>query len=170
MPSPDAERVIAAATRAGLTIGVAESLTGGDVCVHLVAVPGSSAVLRGGVVAYALDVKVGVLGVRQRVLDVHGPVSEETATAMASGVRDVLHADIGISTTGAAGPEPHGGKPPGTAFVAVDIGDGQPRVREIHAEGTRAEVCAAARDAALDLAAITLEKLLDKGALNGEQA
>jgi nicotinamide-nucleotide amidase len=152
MPS-DAERVIAAATEAGLSIGVAESLTGGDVCVKLVAVPGSSAVLRGGVVAYAIDVKVSVLGVDPDALDRYGPVSRETVVAMARGVRHVLGADVGIATTGAAGPEPHGGQPPGTAYVGVDVGDGDPRVSALHVPGSRAEVCASVRDAALALAA-----------------
>lgn len=170
MPTPDAERVVAAATRAGRTIGVAESLTGGDVCRQLVEVPGASAVLRGGVVAYALGVKATVLNVDPDILDTHGPVSEETARAMAAGVRELLGADIGISTTGAAGPESHGGKPPGTAFVAVDAGGGRVHVREVHIEGSREQVCAGARDAALDLAAITVEQLLDEGAFNAEQA
>jgi nicotinamide-nucleotide amidase len=156
MPS-DAERVVAAAAAAGLTIAVAESLTGGDVSVNLVAVPGSSAVLRGGVVAYATDVKVSVLGVEPELLERHGPVSRETAIAMARGVRRVLGADVGIATTGAAGPEPHGGKPPGTAFIAVDADGVAARVEELHVEGSRREVCSAVRDAALALAAETLE-------------
>ena len=169
MPS-DAERVIAAATAAGLTVAVAESLTGGDVCVNLVAVPGSSAVLRGGVVAYAIDVKVSVLGVDQGLLDNHGPVSAETAAAMARGVREVLHADVGIATTGAAGPEPHGGKPPGTAFIAVDTGEGENYVDELRIAGGRAEVCAGVRDAALKLAANAIEHTKKTGASAREQA
>lgn len=159
MPTPDAERVIAAAVRAGRSIGVAESLTGGDVCAQLVSVPGASAVLRGGVVAYALEIKASVLGVDPAILDEHGPVSEETVLAMASGVRRALGADVGIATTGAAGPEPHGGKPAGTAFVAVDIGDGAPRVGELRAGGSRDEVRAVARDEALSLAAEVIEAL-----------
>jgi nicotinamide-nucleotide amidase len=169
MPS-DAERVIRAATAARLTVGVAESLTGGDVCVHLVAVPGSSAVLRGGVVAYALDVKLSLLGVDPGVLDAHGPVSAETAVAMARGVRAALHADVGVATTGAAGPEPHGGKPPGTAFVAVDIGEGEPRVEELHLEGDRRAVCAGVRDAALALTANAIQHTAKTGELTREQA
>ncbi len=159
MPTPDAERVIAAAVRAGRSIGVAESLTGGDVCAQLVSVPGASAVLRGGVVAYAIEIKASVLGVDPAILDEHGPVSEETVLAMASGVRRALGADVGIATTGAAGPGPHGGKPAGTAFVAVDIGDGAPRVGELRAGGSRDEVRAAARDEALSLAAEVIEAL-----------
>jgi nicotinamide-nucleotide amidase len=166
----DAERVIAAAQAAGLSIGVAESLTGGDVCVRLVGVPGSSAVLRGGVVAYASDIKVRVLGVDQGELDRYGPVSRETALAMARGVRVALGADVGIATTGAAGPEPHGGKEPGTAFVAVDSGDDAPAIVELHVPGSRRDVCAGVRDAALALAADAVEGTLKNGALDGEQA
>jgi nicotinamide-nucleotide amidase len=169
MPT-EPERVIAAASAAGVSIGVAESLTGGDVCVRLVGVPGSSAVLRGGVVAYASDVKVRVLGVEQRDLDRYGPVSRETALAMARGVRVALGADVGIATTGAAGPDPHGGQPPGTAFIAVDAGDGIPAVVELHVPGSRRDVCAGVRDAALSLAADALEGIARNGAPSGEQA
>jgi nicotinamide-nucleotide amidase len=169
MPS-DAERVIAAAKAAGLTVAVAESLTGGDVCVKLVAVPGSSEVLRGGVVAYAIDVKVSALGVEPSLLDRHGPVSAQTAAAMARGVRAALGADVGIATTGAAGPEPHGGKPPGTAFIAVDSGDSAPRIEELDIEGDRTAVCAGVRDAALALAADEIEHHAKTGELKREQA
>lgn len=156
MTSPEARRVIELATGLGVTLAVAESLTGGDLCGALVAVPGASQVLRGGVVAYAEDVKTSLLGVPGAVLAEHGPVSAEVSLAMARGVRERLGADIGIGTTGAAGPEPHGGQAPGTAFVAIAVGDGAPRAVKLHLDGTREAVRAAVCEAALRELADTL--------------
>ena len=102
----------------GLTLAVAESLTGGLVASRIVSVPGSSEWFRGGVVAYASDVKFDVLGVPK------GPVvCEETAMAMADGVRQLLGADVGLSTTGVAGPTEQEGQPPGTVWLGVALGD-----------------------------------------------
>jgi nicotinamide-nucleotide amidase len=102
----------------GLTLAVAESLTGGLVASRIVSVPGSSEWFRGGVVAYASDVKFDVLGVPK------GPVvREETAMAMADGVRQLLGADVGLSTTGVAGPTEQEGHPPGTVWLGVALGD-----------------------------------------------
>ena len=95
--------------RRGLTLAVAESCTGGLATGRLTDVPGSSAYLRGGVVAYDNTVKRDVLGVSAGLLDVHGAVSEPVAAAMAAGVRRVMSADIGLSITGIAGPD--GGSP-----------------------------------------------------------
>ena len=88
----------------GLTLATAESATGGLVAARLTAVPGSSDVFRGSVVAYADDVKTRQLGVPTDVLDAHGAVSAETAEAMATGIRERLETDIGVSDTGVAGP------------------------------------------------------------------
>lgn len=102
----------------GLTLGVAESLTGGMIGSRLCDVPGASAVFRGGVVSYSTDVKQSVLGVPA------GPVvTEAAAIAMAVGARRVLGADVGISATGVAGPDPQEDQPPGTVCMAVVIGD-----------------------------------------------
>lgn len=98
----------------GASLAVAESLTGGLVAARLVNVPGASHWFRGGVVAYASDVKRSVLGVPP------GPVvSEVTAGAMASGVRKALGADIGLGVTGVAGPDDQDGERPGTVFLAT---------------------------------------------------
>jgi nicotinamide-nucleotide amidase len=103
----------------GLTLAVAESLTGGLVAFRLVSVAGASHWFRGGVVAYASDVKFDLLGVAE------GPVvSESAAEAMASGVRKRLGADVGLSVTGVAGPDLQDGEKPGTVFMAVARTDG----------------------------------------------
>jgi nicotinamide-nucleotide amidase len=102
----------------GLTLALAESVTGGLVGARLTSVPGASEVFRGGVVSYSSDVKRSLLGVPD------GPVvSGEAAEAMAVGVRTLLGADVGLSLTGVAGPAEQDGQPVGTLFVGVAIGD-----------------------------------------------
>lgn len=104
----------------GLTLALAESCTGGLVGNRITNVPGSSAYLKGGIVAYSNDVKQQSLGVRAETLAAHGAVSEETAVEMATGARRVLGADLGLAVTGVAGPE--GGtpeKPVGTVCFAL---------------------------------------------------
>ena len=101
---PAAAAVGTALERAGLTVAVAESCTGGLLGAALTAVAGSSAWVRGGVIAYANDVKVGLLGVPEDLLASHGAVSAETAAAMAVGVRQAAGADVGLAVTGVAGP------------------------------------------------------------------
>lgn len=148
MSGPDPSAVVALARTHGATIATAESLTGGAVCMALAEVPGVSDVLRGGVVAYQVEVKHEVMGVDTAALDEHGPVSREVAQEMASGVRKRMGARIGLATTGAAGPEPHGGKPPGTVWVAVDF-DGRVTARELFIDGDRSAVTRGAIDAVL---------------------
>lgn len=114
-----AAEVIALARRDGRTLAVAESLTGGLLTAALTAVPGASSVVRGGVVAYAVDVKRELLGVPADLLAAHGAVSEQTARTMASGAARLLGASAGVSTTGVAGPDPSEGQAPGTVHVAV---------------------------------------------------
>ncbi|MDQ3680806.1 MAG: competence/damage-inducible protein A [Actinomycetota bacterium] len=103
--------------RRGLSLGLAESLTGGLLASRLVGVPGASAWFRGSVVAYDAGVKHGVLGVPV------GPVvSEEAAAAMAEGAARVLGADVGLGITGVAGPDPQEGVAPGTVFMGLRVG------------------------------------------------
>lgn len=149
MSAPDPNAVVALARARDATVATAESLTGGAVCVALAEVPGVSDVLRGAVVAYEVEIKRDVLGVDPAVLDEHGPVSREVAQEMATGVRKVMGARIGLATTGAAGPAPHGGKPPGTVWVAVDF-DGQITARQLHVDGDRSAVTRAAINAVLE--------------------
>jgi nicotinamide-nucleotide amidase len=121
-----AEIVLELCRERGLTLATAESCTGGLVAARLTAVPGSSDVFRGSVVAYADDVKTGELGVPADVLATHGAVSAETAAAMAAGVRVRLEADIGVSDTGVAGPG--GGtpeKPVGLVYLHASGPDGE---------------------------------------------
>lgn len=114
-----AEQVLARARYLRLTMAVAESLTGGQLAAALTAVPGASAVFRGSVTAYATDLKAAILGVDGVLLDQVGAVHADVARQMAEGVRRVCRADLGLATTGVAGPEPQDGQPVGTVFVAV---------------------------------------------------
>ena len=113
-----ASRVVATLSARGLTLATGESLTAGLVAATIADVPGSSAVLRGGVVAYDREVKSDLLAVPVEVLD-SGLVTGTVAEAMARGAATALRADLGIGTTGVAGPEPHGGEPVGSVWIAV---------------------------------------------------
>ena len=113
-----AELVLGLLRERNLTLGTAESCTGGLVAGRLTDVPGSSDVFRGAIVAYANDVKAGQLGVPDEILAEHGAVSAETAAAMAHGARARLGVDVAVSVTGIAGPD--GGtaeKPVGLVFL-----------------------------------------------------
>ena len=124
----------------GLSVAVAESCTGGLMLGRLTDRPGSSAYVRGGIVAYANDVKVGVAGVPAELIERHGAVSEEVALALAQGARKVLGADIGIGVTGVAGPG--GGteeKPVGTVWLALVRPGGQ-ITRRADQRGSRADI------------------------------
>jgi len=135
----------------GITIAVAESCTGGLLGARLTAVPGSSDVVRGGVIAYDNAVKESVLGVLQGVLDEHGAVSEPVARAMARGVKAMVVCDAALSITGIAGPT--GGteaKPVGTVWIALDL-HGETQSKRFIMVGDRAEVRHRAAQAALEM-------------------
>lgn len=150
-----AAEVVGALVAAGRTVATAESLTGGLVCAALTSVPGSSAVVRGSVVAYATELKDAVLGVDADLLATGGAVQAEVARQMAVGVCRVLGADLGIATTGVAGPDPQDGRPVGTVFVAVAARD-HVVVRELALTGDRAAIRAATVAEALALCAAVL--------------
>lgn len=119
---------------AGLSLAVAESVTGGLVTARLTGVPGSSDVLRGGVTSYASEVKYEVLGVPE------GPVvTEDAAAAMAEGVCRVLGADVGLATTGVAGPDGQEGIAPGTVFIASHL-DGVTETAMLRLPGGREQI------------------------------
>ena len=134
-----AAEVIRLLTLSGETVAAAESLTGGLVAAALTDVPGASNAFRGGVVAYATELKAQLLGVDVGILKKHGPVYAPVAAAMAEGVRNRLGATIGVSTTGVAGPGPQDGHPAGTVHVAVSL-VGDTVVRTMALAGNRDEV------------------------------
>nr|WP_325212982.1 competence/damage-inducible protein A [uncultured Oscillibacter sp.] len=111
--------------RRNMTLATAESCTGGLVAEKLTAIPGASAVYRGGVVSYWTSVKGDVLRVPREILEKYGPVSAECARAMAEGVRKITGADLGVSVTGAAGPDPdERGVPVGVVYIGLAAPDG----------------------------------------------
>jgi len=132
----DVERLADAARAAGLTLAVAESLTGGSLSALLAAGPDSSEWYRGAIVSYSSDVKHHLLGVPE------GPVvSEPSARAMADAACRLLEADLSLSVTGSGGPDPQDGQPPGTVWMALhDRRDGSTRTRLEHFEGSPSEI------------------------------
>ncbi|MFN2466424.1 MAG: CinA family protein [Candidatus Dormibacteria bacterium] len=134
-----------------LTICAAESCTGGLVCAALTDLPGSSEYFMGGVVTYANDAKMGLLGVDRSMLDRLGAVSHEVAQTMVTGVRELFGADVAISVTGIAGPDAQGDKPVGLTYIGVAFRD-TVEVREYHWIGGRASNRVASVEAALALA------------------
>ena len=133
-------------------MAVAESLTGGLVAAALTDIPGASVVVRGGVLAYATDVKAHVLGVNEVLLAQVGAVDADVAEQMASGVRSLMGATYGLATTGVAGPDRVDGKPVGTVYVAV-VGPGSSRVKALSLSGDRGDIRADSVLAALTLLA-----------------
>jgi nicotinamide-nucleotide amidase len=127
----------------GASIGVAESLTGGLLVQALARVEGSGEWLTGGVVAYASEVKRTLLGVTAEKV-----VSRQCAEEMASGARRQLLADVAVSVTGVAGPDPQDGEPPGTVWIGVD--DGSTSSAQLFTtSGSPFDICAATVDEAL---------------------
>jgi len=149
--------------RRGLKIAVAESCTGGLVCDRITNVPGSSDYFIGGVVAYAYEAKVALLGVSWDTLHAHGAVSRETVLEMARGARRVLEADIGLSVSGIAGPG--GGlpnKPVGTTWVGLVAPAGE-WARIYQFGGDRGQNKAASAEAALQILFDYLQGNLEQG-------
>ena len=123
----------------GHRVATAESLTGGRLAALLTSVPGASATYVGGVVTYATELKVSLLGVADALVAEHGVVSAPCARAMARGVRTLTGATYALATTGVAGPDRQEGHPPGTVFLGV-AGPGGDRAVELALEGDRAAV------------------------------
>jgi nicotinamide-nucleotide amidase len=134
----------------GGTLAVAESLTGGLLAAALTSVPGASAVFRGGVVAYATDLKAALLGVPSGLLERHGAVHPSVAEAMAEGARRRLGAAVGAATTGVAGPDPSDGQPVGSVYIAVSSADGTTH-RHLALSGDRQQIRQATVEASLSL-------------------
>jgi nicotinamide-nucleotide amidase len=153
---PDlAGRIVALLTQRRLTVAVAESLTGGLLGAAVTAVPGASLVFRGGITAYATDLKSALLGISPAFLAEHGAVHPDVAAAMADGVRARLGAAVGVATTGVAGPDPQDGKAPGTVHIAVSA-DSFRVVRSLSLTGGRDEIRRRTVEQCLSLVWITL--------------
>ncbi len=152
----DPEAFVARLGELGWTVATAESLTGGLVAAEIVSVSGASRVFRGGIVAYATDLKHSLLGVEEALLAAHGPVHPRVARQMAEGVRRAtaegdVPADVGIATTGVAGPLASDGHPVGTVVIAVSTPLGS-RVETLALSGDRSRIRRQTTERALRLA------------------
>ena len=135
----------------GKTIVTAESITGGGIGSALTAVPGSSAVYKGGIISYTNEVKHNLLGVDYALLNTFGAVSAPVAEAMALGARKALEADVAVSVTGLAGPGgDEFGNPVGTVFIGFS-NEKITSVKECHFTGSREEIREKTIQAALEL-------------------
>ena len=148
-----AAEAVSALKKSRLALATAESCTGGLVAKKITDVSGASEVFEGGVVSYSNEVKMKLLGVSRETLAAHGAVSEETAREMALGAREKLGADVGLSTTGIAGPT--GGtkeKPVGTVCFGIASKAGaRTFTKRFGEDKTREEIREAASDFALSL-------------------
>ena len=134
----------------GVTFAAAESLTGGLIGARFTALPGASAVFKGGAVTYCNEVKAAMLAIDRAMIEEKGAVSYETAAAMAKGVRLAASADIGLSATGLAGPDGDGVHPVGTVFVGLADGENV-WVRQLRLGTRRQRVRALAANHAFDM-------------------
>jgi nicotinamide-nucleotide amidase len=150
------QAVVRLLATSGKTLACAESITGGGVGARLTSIPGASEVFVGSAVVYRNEAKMAVLGVSPETLAGPGPVSEECAREMAAGARRVFGSDLGLALTGAAGPESHGGAPPGVIWIALE-GDDLSHARGFQVPGERDRVRRWAEQAALDLVRRYLE-------------
>jgi nicotinamide-nucleotide amidase len=150
------QAVVRLLATSGKTLACAESITGGGVGARLTSIPGASEVFVGSAVVYTKPAKMAVVGVSPETLEGPGPVSEECAREMAAGARRVFGSDLGLALTGAAGPESHGGAPPGVIWIALE-GDDVAHARGFQVPGERDRVRRWAEQAALDLVRRYLE-------------
>lgn len=136
-PDPLAVETVRALRSARLTIATCESLTAGLVAATIATVPGASAVLRGGLITYATDLKSALAGVQADLLEHRGAVDPDVAAQMARGARTTCGATIGLSCTGVAGPDPQDGQPVGTVHLGLDREDAEPVVHRLSLAGDR---------------------------------
>lgn len=134
-----AAHVVAALAVSGVTLATAESLTAGLIAATVGGVPGASAVLRGGLITYATDLKHHLAGVDESVLAQDGAVSQRSAEQLAQGARSRCRADLGVSATGVAGPESQEGKPAGNVWIALADAE-HVETRELNLAGDRQQV------------------------------
>ncbi|NMD56167.1 MULTISPECIES: CinA family protein [Tsukamurella] len=160
MGAGDAARLVAALAERGETVASAESLTAGLFAATIADVPGASAVLRGGLIVYATDLKASLAGVPSGELNRNGPVHPDTARALADGARSRCGADWGVGLTGVAGPAEQDGVPVGTVHLGFS-GPSGTTVTTVWLDGDRARV----RRGAVETA---LRGLLDRVSANRE--
>lgn len=155
LAQPRAAAVLDALRARGETLATAESLTAGLVCAALTCVPGASAVVRGGLVVYATDLKAALAGVSEQLLAEHGAVHPQVAEELASGARARCAASWGLGLTGVAGPDPQDGISPGRVYLALS-GTSETHHRTLDLTGDRDTIRAGAVIAAVDLLAATV--------------
>lgn len=168
VPETDAAALVARLVESGRTLACAESLTGGLLAATIVDVPGASDAFLGGIVAYATELKRALVDVDAHLLRRRGPVDPAVAEQLADHVRvlcavDGRPADVGLGTTGVAGPDPQDGHPPGTVYVGIASPRGIRSVR-LRLEGDRAAVRRATVAHAIDEALRELDALDSRGA------
>lgn len=161
-PDTDVAALVTELTALGQTMATSESLTAGLCAATIAGIPGASAVLRGGVVVYATDLKVSLGGVDETRLAADGPVARSTAAALAEGARRRCGADWGLGLTGVAGPSEQDGLPVGTVFVGIAGADGT-EVRELALSGDRRAIRCGAVTQALSALRDRLHRARDVG-------
>ncbi|KXO92070.1 competence protein [Tsukamurella pulmonis] len=139
MAAGEAGRLVAALVERGETVASAESLTAGLFAATIADVPGASAVLRGGFIVYATDLKASLAGVPSVELERNGPVHPDTARALADGARVRCGADWGVGLTGVAGPTDQDGVPVGTVYLGISGPDGD-HVTSLRLDGDRGAI------------------------------
>ncbi|MEO3924439.1 CinA family protein [Micromonosporaceae bacterium B7E4] len=161
-----AAAVVHALVDRGATLAVVESLTGGLLAATIVDIAGVSSVFRGGLVAYATELKSSLVGVPAELLAERGAVDPDVAVALAEGGRARCGADWCLATTGVAGPEPQDGKPVGLVFVAA-AGPSGTVVRRLDLDGNRLRIRIGAVSGALHLLAERLHAEADESPVDG---
>ena len=160
IPANELAALVAELRERGETVATAESLTGGLVAAALTSVPGSSAVVRGGLVVYATELKTDLAGVDADALAEHGAVHPLIAEQLATGARATCRASWGIGLTGVAGPDPQDGVEPGVVHLAVS-GAGATTVHTIGVDGNRHQVRSGAVRAAFALLRAQFDEAVD---------
>ena len=145
------EKILALFTKKQMTLGLAESCTGGAISARLTKLPGTSDYLKGAVVSYQTSVKTSLLYISEASIKQYSVYSAEVACQMALNVQSLLQTDIALSTTGVAGPAPRNGTPVGTVYIGLATPEGKAQAFEFHFSGTRADIIEEAVEASLKL-------------------
>lgn len=174
--SETAQDLVTSAGKAEVTVATAESLTAGQIAATIATVPGASAVLRGGLIVYATELKHTLAGISADLLEHEGPVHPDVAAQLAAGAARVCGADIGVGVTGVAGPDNQDGHPVGEVYIAVwDARDGGTQVSLLDdgwrswcgGQDDRSDVRGAIRDHTTVQALVMLRQAVEKPAHTG---